>query len=55
MLNIGASHYKMNNFEDAKASFAAAALRGDASVRNEALYNLGNTAYRVTGFLVILE
>jgi Ca-activated chloride channel family protein len=46
MLNIGDAHYKMNNFAEAEKAYASAALSGDEDVRAEALYNLGNTAYR---------
>lgn len=46
MMNVGASHYKMQNYAEAEKAFAAAALRGDAPLRSKALYNLGNVAYR---------
>ena len=44
MLNIGNTHYKMGNFEEAAKSFETASLQqGDKALRTEALYNYGNT------------
>ncbi len=45
-LNVGAAHYKLNDFESADAQFYRAAAIGDDEVRAQALYNLGNSAYR---------
>ena len=45
-LNIGSAHYKMNDYEAAEKLFHQAALSGDQTLRAEAFYNLGNTAYR---------
>ncbi len=46
LLNIGNTHYQMNNFEEATRVFEQAALEGKKELRAEALYNLGNTHYR---------
>ncbi len=45
-LNVGATHYKLNDFEAADGQFYRAAAIGDDDLRAEALYNLGNSAYR---------
>lgn len=45
-LNVGAAHYKMSDFEAADSQFYRAAAIGDDEVRAQALYNLGNSAYR---------
>lgn len=45
-LNIGNSHYKMKNYPEAEKAFGSAALAGDAAVRSQALYSLGNCAFR---------
>lgn len=45
-LNVGASHFKLNDFESADAQFYRAAAIGDDELRAQALYNLGNSAYR---------
>lgn len=45
-LNVGAAHYKLNDFEAADSQFYRAAAIGDDELRAEALYNLGNSAYR---------
>jgi len=45
-LNLGSAHYQMRNFEDADRTFARAALSSDDLLRQEALYNLGNSSYR---------
>lgn len=45
-LNIGNSHYKMKNYPEAEKAFGNAALAGDPTVREQALYSLGNCAFR---------
>ncbi len=45
-LNVGAAHYKLNDFASADAQFYRAAAIGDDELRAQALYNLGNSAYR---------
>ncbi len=45
-LNIGSVHYQRKDYEAAKAAYARAADTADPTIRSEALYNLGNTAYR---------
>lgn len=45
-LNIGSVHYQRKDYESAKTNYARAAREGDEQLRAEALYNLGNTAYR---------
>ncbi len=45
-LNVGAAHYKLNDFEAADGEFYRAAAIGDDELRAQALYNLGNSAYR---------
>lgn len=45
-LNVGAAHYKLNDFASADAQFYQAAATGDDELRAQALYNLGNSAYR---------
>lgn len=45
-LNVGAAHYKLNDFEAADGQFYRAAAIGDDELRAQALYNLGNSAYR---------
>lgn len=45
-LNVGAAHYKLDDFEAADGEFYRAAAIGDDELRAEALYNLGNSAYR---------
>ncbi len=45
-LNVGAAHYKLNDFESADAQFYRAAAIGDDGLRAQSLYNLGNSAYR---------
>ena len=45
-LNLGSAHYQMSNYPEADRSFARAALASDQKLRQEALYNLGNSAYR---------
>ena len=45
-LNVGSAHYEMRNYSEAERAFGTAALSADATVRNKALYSLGNSAYR---------
>jgi len=45
-LNVGAAHYKLNDFEAADGQFYRAAAIGNDELRAQALYNLGNSAYR---------
>ena len=45
-LNVGAAHYKLNDFAAADAQFYRAAAIGDDVLRAQALYNLGNSAFR---------
>ena len=45
-LNVGAAHYKLDDFEAADGEFYRAAAIGDDELRAQALYNLGNSAYR---------
>ncbi len=45
-LNVGAAHYKLKDFEAADSQFYRAAAIGDDELRAQALYNLGNSAYR---------
>ena len=45
-LNIGSAHYQMRDYESAARSYQRAASAQDPLLRSEALYNLGNTAYR---------
>ena len=45
-LNVGAAHYKLNDFAAADAQFYRAAAIGDDELRAQALYNLGNSAFR---------
>jgi Ca-activated chloride channel family protein len=44
--NLGSVHYQMNNYEEADKAFSVAALSSLPELRGEALYNLGNSAYR---------
>lgn len=45
-LNVGSTHYQMRNFPEADRTFTKAAMAQDSSVRGQALYNLGNSAFR---------
>lgn len=45
-LNVGAAHYQMRNYADADRAFGRAALAVDPEVREQGLYNLGNSAFR---------
>ncbi len=44
--NLGSVHYRMRNYQEAEKAFAAAAVGADRQLREQALYNLGNTAFR---------
>ncbi len=46
LLNIGSTHYQMKNYKEAERAFAEAARADDPSIRNQALYSLGNNDYR---------
>ena len=45
-LNLGSVHYQMRNYEEADRAFFGATLSIDESLREEGLYNLGNSAFR---------
>lgn len=45
-LNLGSAHYQMRNFAEADRAFSRSALASDETLRHEALYNLGNSAFR---------
>ena len=45
-LNVGSTQYQMRNFPEADRTFSKATMAQDPSVRGQALYNLGNSAYR---------
>ena len=45
-LNLGSVHYKMGDWEAAGRAFAEAAMAAEPSLSEQALYNLGNVAYR---------
>lgn len=45
-LNVGSAHYQMRNFSEADRTFSRALMAQDSSVREQALYNLGNSAFR---------
>ncbi len=46
LFNLGSVHYQMRNYPEAEKAFSAAALSADETLRQQALYNLGNTAFR---------
>jgi len=46
-MGVGASSYKLGEWEVAQRAFESAAASGDSGLRAEALYNLGNTAFRL--------
>lgn len=46
LLNIGSAQYQMRDYAAAEEAFVKAAMSGDDDVRAQALYDLGNTAYR---------
>ena len=45
-LNVGNAHYQMKNYAEAEKAFSTAAFSAETDIRAEALYNLGNTAFR---------
>lgn len=45
-LNVGSAQYQMRNFPEADRTFGNAAMAQDPGIRGQALYNLGNSAYR---------
>ena len=45
-MNVGSTQFRLGDFDSAALSFATVAATGDASVKSEAFYNLGNTSYR---------
>ena len=45
-LNLGNSHYQIRDYAEADRAFSRAALANDGTLRQEAIYNLGNSAYR---------
>lgn len=45
-LSVGSAHFQMQNFEEAEREFATAGLSGEPELRQNALYNMGNSAYR---------
>ena len=45
-LNVGSAHYGMRNYPEADRSFSMAALSAEPGVRQQAMYNLGNSAFR---------
>lgn len=44
--NIGSAQYKLKDYQEAERHFATAALSADPKLRQQALYNLGNVAFR---------
>jgi Ca-activated chloride channel family protein len=44
--NIGNAHYQMKNYAEAENAFAQVAMTAEKSMREQALYNLGNCAFR---------
>jgi tetratricopeptide (TPR) repeat protein len=46
LFNVASAHYQMKNYKDAEEVLTRVALSGDPKLRSEALYNLGNCAYR---------
>jgi Ca-activated chloride channel family protein len=44
--NIGAAHYQMKSYAEAEQAFAQVAVSADQELRQQALYNLGNCAFR---------
>ncbi len=44
--NLGSARYRLEDFEGAAAAFRRATTSDDPAVRSEALYNLGNVAFR---------
>jgi Ca-activated chloride channel family protein len=45
-INLGSAYYGMRDFERADEAFGRAALAADPELRQQAIYNLGNSAYR---------
>jgi Ca-activated chloride channel family protein len=45
-LNVGSAQYQMRDYAEADRTFSRAATAQDPSLREQALYNLGNSAYR---------
>ena len=45
-LNVGSAHYQMRNYPEADRTFTRAVMSQDPVVRQQAIYNLGNSAYR---------
>ncbi len=45
-LNIASVHYQMKNYEEAETGFRTVALSGEQDLRQQAIYSLGNCAYR---------
>ena len=45
-LNLGSVYYQMRNYEEADRAFFGATLSTDESLREQGLYNLGNSAFR---------
>jgi tetratricopeptide (TPR) repeat protein len=45
-VDVGNSYYKMRDWAHAETAFSAAAQAADPAVRQQALYSLGNCAYR---------
>jgi tetratricopeptide (TPR) repeat protein len=45
-LNVGSTHYQMRNYPEADRTFTQAVMAQDPGLRGEALYNMGNSAYR---------
>jgi Ca-activated chloride channel family protein len=45
-LNLGSVHYQMRNYEEADRAFFGASRSTDEILREQAFYNLGNSAFR---------
>ena len=45
-LNLGSAYFGMRDYERADQEFGRAALAADPALRQQAIYNLGNSAYR---------
>jgi Ca-activated chloride channel family protein len=45
-LNVGSTHYQMRNYAEADRAFSEGLLSDDPEIRAQAIYNLGNSAYR---------
>lgn len=46
LLNVASTRYQMGDFDEAARTFASVAATAPPGLRQKALYNLGNTAYR---------